>query len=80
MSNAEDRQNRIIGEINDLRDFYRAQKKPEFVTMFQEDFDWMKKRKQIAETPSGFYVDSIRVLRGPRKRPARKRRPKESLV
>lgn len=80
MTTSFDREVRLIEAVRELRDFYRAQNKPDFVTMYQEDFDWMKKRGKIVETQSGHYLDSMRVVRGYRKRKPRKRRPKEVLV
>ncbi len=80
MSISDDRQQKLISETRDLRDFYHSSGQPEIITLFAEDFDFLKKRKAITEVISGFVLDGeLWVAKGYRKRRIRKKRPKESL-
>ena len=80
MSARDDRQNELIDEATALRDFYVEQRLPDVVTLFEEDFDWLMKRKAIIEFDAapGLWLDGkIKVRRGPRKKRARRKRPPE---
>lgn len=83
MSAADDRENAIIKEARELRDFYRGHGLKTIVRLFAEDYDFLKKRKSIKpHLPVGEEIgglDSVEILRGPAKKKARKRKPKESL-
>ena len=81
MSTAEVREQKLIKSVCELRDWYRSQGMTERVTLFAEDFDFLKRRKKIRELPTGTWLDSeFEVMRGHRKRRPRKKRPSESLV
>lgn len=83
MSAADDREAAIIQEARELRDFYKSQGLNTIVRLFAEDYDFLKKRKAIQPAmPVGEEIgglDSVQIIRGQRKKKARKRRPKESL-
>ena len=78
MSIADERQTTLEGEVRAIRDVYRENGVSEIVTLFAEDFDFLKKREQI-NSLGCLKADDIKVSRGQRKKRARKRRPKESL-
>ena len=53
------------------------------VTMFEEDFSFLKKQGKMVEYPDGrnmLWDANIFVVCGPRKKPQRKRRPPQVLV
>ena len=80
MSISDDRQNKLISDTRDLRNFYRYNAQPEIITLFAEDFDFLKKRKAIVDVKDGFLLDGeFFVVKGQRKKKVRKRRPKECL-
>ena len=83
MTAAEDRELAIISEARELRDFYKAQGLKTIVRLFAEDYEFLKKRKVIKPAmPVGEEIgglDSVQIICGPKKKKARKRKPKESL-
>jgi hypothetical protein len=51
------------------------------VTLFEEDYDWLVKRKAITDTAMGPMLDTdIPVKRGYRKKKRPTKRPKESIL
>ena len=79
MSVADDRQQAITFETKELLAFYALNGGPDVVRLFAEDDDFLDKRKAIVHRESGDFLDFMQVLRGQRKKKARKRRPKSSL-
>ena len=83
MSAADDREAAIIAEARELRDFYKSQGLKSIVRLFAEDYDFLKKRGSINPSmPVGEEIgglDAVQVIRGQRKKKARKKRPKESM-
>lgn len=81
MSAADDRQTAIINGARELRDFYKSQGLKAIVRLFAEDYDFLNKRKAIHPAmPIGEEIgdlDSVNIIRGPRKRKIRKKRPPE---
>ena len=77
MSEADDRENRLIQDAYRLRNWYSAfgNPDPDVVSLFAEDYDFLKRRNKIIETDDGAFLDSeIPVKRVHRKRKPRKKR------
>ena len=83
MSTAGDRERAIISEARELRDFYQSQGLKPLVRLFAEDYDFLKKRRAIQSSPefgeSIGDLDYVNIIRGPRKRKPRKKRPPDTL-
>ena len=82
MSAADERVNSLHVSAEKVRDFYASQGQDDMaVTLFAEDFDWLLKRKAITAVPGDlYYFGLIKVRRGYRKKKARRRRPKETML
>ena len=77
---SDDRARKLFDDAIKLRTFYRSQGGNEIVTLYAEDFDFLKKRKDIVEFEAvdGFWFEGqIEVRRGARKKKLHKRRPPE---
>lgn len=77
MSTVIDREVRLMNEVRDIYDFYTHQGNESEVTLFAEDFDFLKKRGKIAPHGNRYWLGGIYVKRGDRKRKARRKRPPE---
>ena len=78
MTQADDREAKLIADAKELRDWYRQFGKPAAVTLFSEDYTFLRKRKKIAVTDEGAFLDGeIEVRCGHPKRRKRKKRPPE---
>jgi len=76
-----DRANDLMKEAAELRDAYIEQGRNECVTLFLEDYDFLLKHGDIANNHFHHYLHGdVEVMRGPRKKKIRKRRPKEVLI
>ena len=77
---SDDRARKLFDDAMKLRIFYRSQGSSEIVMLYAEDFDFLKKRKDIVEFEAvdGFWFEGqIEVRRGARKKKPRKKRPPE---
>ena len=74
MSAADDRQREIVKEVEDIIQTYRLADKPEIVTLFAEDYDFLEKREAI---DSLGLLKGMSIVRGQRKRKKRRKRPPE---
>ncbi len=72
--NADDRQRAIVKEVKDIIHTYKLAEKPEVVTLFAEDYDFLDKREAIDSLGC---LRGMKVVRGQRKRKARRKRPPE---
>lgn len=77
MTTADDREHKLISDAKELRDWYRRFGNADVVTLFAEDYAFLRKRGKIVVTDQGAFLDGeIQVRCGHRKRKARRKRPK----
>jgi len=77
---SDDRTRKLFDDAMKLRSFYRTQGGNEIITLYAEDFDFLKRRKDIVkfDAVDGFWLEGqIEVRRGYRKKKPRKKRPPE---
>ncbi len=67
-------------EVKDLRDFYRAQGMSEVVRLFSEDFDFLMRQKKIKDYAGELSFEGREIMRGPRKKKPRKKRPPDMFA
>ena len=73
----QDRELVLISETKELHEFYSSVGKDCDVTLFAEDFDFLRRRGKIASHGEKFWLEGIYVKRGDRRKKARKKRPPE---
>ncbi len=72
-----EREIKLMSEVRDLVDLYRASGNKSAVSIFAEDYDFLLRRKKIFEAVDCPYLGGIQVSRGARKKKARRKRPPE---
>ena len=72
-----DREIKLTNEVRDLYDFYTLNSIDTDITLFAEDFDFLRKRGKIAPHGERFWLGGIYVKKGDKKRKPRRKRPPE---